>query len=688
MPKVEAAPGVMVTVAVFAVVFPILAFFACPGISFHDSGEFSLAAASNGLPHSPGAPTWAILNQIFRLFTLGAEGARSANLFSAFCGAATIAFASAFVFRHFADRTRTVQWLASIVTGLSLLCTGSFLEQSFIAEQYTLLTMLMSGILLVIQTNHGAPKASWFYLMGVLWGLAMGNHPSQVILGFLMLLPVIQERKSVSIFKSVPMGLLGLLTGLLVFIWLPYRAAAHPALAWGHPDTLKQFLWNIGRDQWPTRSMFGAPAGFIKAWFDSYNLFGEMGILATILAVCGIVLGFRRASKPLSWILMAIIPYTLLMLAGHLHQEGMDLIYVRYYGVRDWHIPVFMGLSMLGGMSAVWLLDMRAQCTEKFRIGTLSTVAVAMAGFFPYQLSRESMRSYVDASTYAHNYLDTLPSDAILATFCDNSSHIVGYEHYANKMAPSIYFTFGMPQNIYGLEFGPDSKPTSGKAEQDWTMELKKSLLQDFIFRPALNPLSLTYKLSDAEIEKRPLFTEYVSNDLGDFYDYCLPHGWVLQVLERKTTKDEVLKADTDFMALHPELSARPGPGFVHRLSREAFSYAHLRRGLFFMKRKMWTQVKSELEVALAWEPQNPQILFPYGAALEELKDYQGAEHAYLMCIDSMPDFATPRQNLALIYLYAGQKDLSLKYAREELALSPNAKNTQQLVKILETGKK
>jgi hypothetical protein len=430
--------------------------------------------------------------------------------------------------------------------------------------------------------------------------------------------------------------------------------------------------------------MFGAPAGFIKAWFDSYNLFGEMGILATILAVCGIVLGFRRASKPLSWILMAIIPYTLLMLAGHLHQEGMDLIYVRYYGVRDWHIPVFMGLSMLGGMSAVWLLDMRAQCTEKFRIGTLSTVA----GFFPYQLSRESMRSYVDASTYAHNYLDTLPSDAILATFCDNSSHIVGYEHYANKMAPSIYFTFGMPQNIYGLEFGPDSKPTSGKAEQDWTMELKKSLLQDFIFRPALNPLSLTYKLSDAEIEKRPLFTEYVSNDLGDFYDYCLPHGWVLQVLERKTTKDEVLKADTDFMALHPELSARPGPGFVHRLSREAFSYAHLRRGLFFMKRKMWTQVKSELEVALAWEPQNPQILFPYGAALEELKDYQGAEHAYLMCIDSMPDFATPRQNLALIYLYAGQKDLSLKYAREELALSPNAKNTQQLVKILETGKK
>ena len=681
-PKIQAIPAVILTVLVFAVSFPILAFFAAPGITFHDSGEFSLAVASNGLPHSPGAPTWAILNQIFHFLTFNAEAARSANLFSSFCGAITVAFCGAFVFRHFSDRERSTQWLAAIVTGLSILATGSFLEQSFIAEQYTLMTAFMSAILLVIQTNDANPKPGWFYLLGTLWGLAVGNHPSQIILGAVMLLPVIQQRKAVSLFKSLPLGLLGLVTGLLVFIWLPYRASANPALSWGHPDNWVRFLWNVRREQWPTRPISEAPVGFTKAWFDSYNLFVEMGIVSTALAVFGVVLGVRRAFKPLSWVLMLIVPYTVLMLLGHLRQGGMDLIYIRYYGVRDWHVPVYMGLSVLGGLGAVWLLDMRHKCTQKVRIGTLSTIALSLAGTFPFQLSKESLRNYDDSKTFAHSYLDILPKDAILATFCDNSSHIVGYEHLANKMAPDIYFTFGMPQNIYNLEIGPNGLP-KGVVDKGWTFDLKKSFLTDFIFRPALNPLSLSRKLSDQEIKDRPLFTEYVTNEIGEIYEYCLPHGYLLQMVERKTTNEEILAIDKKFKAEHPELFLRP-TGPTNRMSREAFSYAHLRRGLFFMKRKLWAQVKEELEIALAWEPKNPQILFPYGAALEELKDYQGAEMAYLQCIDSMPDFATPRQNLALLYLYAGQYDLALRYAKEELVLSPKAQNTKNLIAIIE----
>ena len=665
-------PAVLLTVMVFSVAFPLLAFFSAPGISFHDSGEFSLAVASNGLPHSPGAPTWAILNQIFRLFTHNLEAARSANLFSAFCAAATIAFASAFVFRHFSDRPKSTQWLAATITALSILCTGAFLEQSFIAEQYTLLTMLMSALLLVIQTNDSNPKASWFYAMGLLWALAVGNHPSQVILGFLMLLPVIQSRKCVPLIRSIPMGILGVATGLLVFLWLPYRAAAHPVMAWGHPDNWVRFMWNIGREQWPTRPMSTAPIGFAKSWFESYNLFGEMGVISTILAVFGLVLGIRRATKPLGWILLAIVPYTLLMLAGHLRQAGMDLIYLRYYGVRDWHIPVFMGLSMLGGMGAVWLLDMRSKCTEKVRIGTMGTIAAGLAGFFPMQLSHENMRSYVDARVFAHSFLDTLPKDAILATAGDNTSHIAGYEHYANHIAPSVYVTFGLPQNAYDLQ--PD---------KGWTIDLKRAFLKDFIFRASLNPLCLPRMLSEDEIKTRPLFTEYSNSDIGNINDYCLPHGYLLQLMERKTTDAEVLTADKEFKVKHPEMFVKP-TGTPHRLSREAFGYVHLRRGLFFIKRKMWGQVKESLEIALAWEPTNPQFLFPYGAALEELKDYEGAEKAYLSCIDSIPDFPTARQNLALLYLYSGHEDLAMKYAKEELVLGRGAKNTKQLLEILE----
>lgn len=672
MPKAESIPAVKVTILVFAIAFPIVAFFAAPGITFHDSGEFALAVASNGLPHSPGAPTWAILNQIFKLLTFGAEGARSANLFSAFCGAVTVAFGSAFVFRQFADRSNATRWLASGVVALSIMGTGSFLEQSFIAEQYTLMTALMSSLLLLIQTNDANPKASWFYAIGLIWGLAIGNHPSQVILGALMLLPVIQSRKSVSVFKSVPLGLLGLATGLLVFLWLPYRAAAHPVMAWGHPDNWVRFMWNIGREQWPTRPMSTAPIGFTKAWFESYNLFGELGVISTVLAVFGVVMGFRRGLKPLAWILTLIIPYAVLMLLGHLRQGGMDLIYIKYYGVRDWHIPVYMGLSIIGAMGAVWLLDMRTKCTEKVRIGTLGAFAVGLAGCFPFTLSKENLRSYVDGKTFASNYLTDVPANAIVSTFCDNSSHIIGYEHYANGQAPSIYFTFGMPQSVFYLQ-----------PEQGWTLALKRAFLTDYIFRASLNPLCLPKVLSEDEIQKRPLFTEYSASDDGDITPYCLPHGFLIQMVERKTTDAEVLEADRAFKAAHPELFVTP-TSKPNRMSSEGFGYAHLRRGLFFVKRKLWKAAIEELEIARAWMPDNPQVLFPYGAALEEVKDYQGAEKAYLSCIDSIPEFTNARQNLALLYLYAGREDLAMQYAQEELVLTRGAKNTKDLIAILE----
>ena len=671
IPRVEAIPGVYATVAVFAVAFPLLAYNCAPGISFHDSGEFSLALHSAGIPHSPGAPTWVILNLLFKLLTFGAEAARSANLFSAFCGAATTAFASAFVFRHFSDRANPIRWLAATITALAILCTGAFLEQSFIAEQYTLMTASIAAILLVVQTNEANPMPRWYYLMGLLWGLDVGNHPSQVIMGFLMLLPVIQKRKEVSIFKSIPLGLLGLATGLLVFIYLPIRASANPVMNWGHPSTWQQFLWNIKREQWDTRPFTDAPTGFIAAWFRSYNLFGEMGILSTILAVVGFVLGFRRAIRPLSWILFATIPYALILMLGHIHQKGMDLMYIRVYGVRDWHIPLYMGFAMMAAMGAVWLIDMRHKITDRGRIFGLGVVTAGLLAFLPFQFAKETLRGYEVPASYAEHYAVGLPDNAILATYSDNGSHIFGYEHFAKGKWPGVYFTFGMPQN------GLNEKNSKG-----WDIRLKGNFLRYCITAPTQNPITLPYRLTDKEIYERPLFTEFNGGDCKWLGDYCLPHGWLVQIVERKTTDEEVRKADKEFLAAHPELLARPN-GPQHRLTQEAMSYAHVRRSFFYMKRKMWTEAKAALELAMEWGPHNPQILFAYASTLEEMKDYVGAEKAYLTCIDWDPDWVSPRHNLALLYAYYGQLPLAKKYIDEEYELSKHAEDDRKVRELV-----
>lgn len=672
----ESIPAHWVVAVFFVLTFPILAFCAAPGISFHDSGEFALAVHSAGIPHSPGAPTYMLANLLFKLFTFGAEAARSANLCSAFCGSLTLAFASTFVFRHFGDRPAPIRWLAALVTSLSILGTGAFLEQSFIAEQYTLMTALMSGLLLVIQTNEHKPALKYFYAMGLIWGLAIGNHPSQLVLGLVLLMPLIQKRKEIAVWKSLPIGLLGLGTGLLSFLYLPVRASANPLMNWGHPSNWENFVWSVTRKQWPTRPISDAPVGFAQEWLKSYNLFGEMGFIAAILGVFGLVFALRRASKPFSWLFMLAVPYAVIMLLGHMRQGGMDTVYVRFYGVRDWHIPLYMTLSMLGAMGVVWFADMRFKATDKVRIQCLAVAAVALAIGFVIKLPKESLRGYDAAKTYVAAYTNYLPANAVVATFTDNSSHTLAYEHFVNGAGKDMYYTFGMPQNV----FNADSKG-------GWTINHKREFLTNWISRPDLNPLTLPRKLSEEEIKDRPLFTEFTSDVNDEIYHYAIPQGFLIQLVEQKTTDAEILAADVKFAQEHPDVFAKPN-GPQNRMTREAMAYAHLRRGLFFARRGLWEKSRECLELATAWEPNNPQILFPCGVAAEELKDYKAAEEFYLSSMDEIPTYPGPRQNLALLYFYGKDFKRALELAEEELTLTKNSKESQQLVELIKKESK
>lgn len=613
-----------------------------------------------------------LVNLLFKMFAFGSEAARAANLCSAFCGSITVAFASTFVFRHFGDRAAPIRWLSALVTALAIMGTGAFLEQSFIAEQYTLMTALMSALLLVIQTNEHQPKLRYFYAMGLLWGLAIGNHPSQIVLGLVLLMPLIQKRKELAVWKSLPLGLVGLATGLCTYLYLPIRAAANPLMNWGHPDNWDRFVWSVTRQQWPTRPISDAPVGFAQEWFKSYNLFGEMGIVAAVLGVTGFVFALRRAPKPFSWLFMLSVPYAALMLLGHMRQGGMDNIYVRFYGVRDWHIPLYMTLSILGAMGVIWFADMRHKATDKVRIQFLWAASGALFIGFVFKLPKESLRSYDDAKNYVSAYTSFLPSDAIVATFTDNSSHTIAYEHYVNGAGGSgMFYTFGMPQNV-----------SNNSAKGGWSLAQKREFLTNWIARPDLNPLTLPTKLTDQEIVDRPLFTEFTSDANDEMYQYALPRGFLIQMLETKSTDDEVLAADSEFMAKHPELFAKPTET-ANRMTREAMGYAHLRRGLFFARRKMWEKSRECLALATAWEPHNPQILFPAGVAAEELKDYVAAEEYYLRCMDEIPTYPGPRQNLALLYLYGKDYKRALELAEEEVTLTRGSKESKKLVEII-----
>src|SRR5262245_13845258 len=138
----------LTALAVFATSLILFWYNAAPSVTFHDSGEFALAASCFGIPHPPGAPTWSLLASAFVWLGKFGDPARGTNLFSGLCGALTLSLLAwlvqTWVRSLYPDARNMTIRFSGAATALLLMRSPAFLEQSLVTEQYTLLTFLMA----------------------------------------------------------------------------------------------------------------------------------------------------------------------------------------------------------------------------------------------------------------------------------------------------------------------------------------------------------------------------------------------------------------------------------------------------------------------------------------------------------------------------------------------------------------
>ncbi len=659
--------------AIFAASFALLAMNTAPGVSFHDSGEFSLAIQSAGIPHPPGAPTWVVAGLILKSLLPALTGAKVANLLSALMGAVAMALSYKLVLRLASNDSEQVdqkgKYAVAALAPLTLLGVGAFLEQSFAAEQYTLLLAILFGIVhlsLDAVDPDSSSKAKWkpYLGIGLLWGLAVGNHPSQVTLGLLALYVVFAGGKHFAWWKGMLCGLAGLIGGLSVFAYLPLRSAQNPVLDWGNPETVDRMMWSLQRKQWKGRSISEAPVGMVKAWFESYDLLGQVGLVGLAVGAVGLFL-VAKNKKPLAWIIgLAVIPYSAVLLVGHLSQELMDLPYIKYYGVIDWHLPLYAAFAIGVGMVGVALLKNKEKPLWPL-IGMLAVLGLVRAG---QQMGEQSLKEFSFPATFAKMHFDAAPKDAIMVNASDNGSQIPAYLRYGENVRPDVYFAFGMPQQAF-------TQPG-----QQWSAQTKLAYVKGALRDPNQQPLNLA-TLSDEDILRRPFIGEYNSGAPQTSAN-LLPSGILFEYKDRPTTAEEIRAAEAANRVAHPEVLEAP-KGKQHRLVKEAMAAVHLRRAMFFYHRKVLDLAVDSAKLALEWHPDHAPAWFTLGSILDEMKKYDLAEQAYLDAIQRMPDLPGPRQNLAYLYGLAKNFDRAEELAQEEMRLTRGSKNTKALIDVL-----
>jgi hypothetical protein len=211
------------TVAAFGLPFILYVFTLAPTIYNLDSAELTTAAATGGIVRATGYPLYLTLGWMWSRLPIGDVGYRM-NLFSAFSGALTVAFAERIL-----RRLRVGPWATCGALGL-LACSTFFWALSLIAEVYTLHTALMAGLILLLLRWADAPTPRRLALVGLVMGLSLSHHAATVllILGCAWYVVTVAPRQALTS-RSLVFALGALLAGLGVYLYLPLRYGANPA---------------------------------------------------------------------------------------------------------------------------------------------------------------------------------------------------------------------------------------------------------------------------------------------------------------------------------------------------------------------------------------------------------------------------------------------------------------------------
>jgi len=683
-------------VCFLAAFVPLLAwswYHAAPGLTFHDSGEFGLASVCWGIPHPPGAPTWVLAAGAFVRLGGFDDPVRGTNLFSGLMAAITAGLAALLVRRWVAlsrpAPAPAAGLAASLVAAGVLAGTRAFLDQAVITEQYTLLTALLAAVLLAAtdlaatdfaatdlaaaSRDAGGSGELRAAALGLLWGLACGNHLSQLALGTVVVwaLAGAAGRDRRLLLRLGAWTAAGFLVGCAGFGWLVLRSRADPLLDWGDVETPRRLWWALTRREWGTRPLSEAPAGFAAAWLRSIDPAGQLGWAGLAVAVAGLARMGLGAPRRLAWLVLAVVPYAVGIFLATARQEGLGLDYVRHYGVTDWHLPLYLA----GAVAAGWWVGVEAGVlVRRFKrvvgLGVALAVLILLVAAGGPARRQASLRDDTRPAEYVTALLGSLPRGALAALSEPDPAFMLGYARYAGGVRPDLTVAYTRP----GV--GPDLARVAARG-RPWTAGDRGAFVSTQVSDPRRQPLRVDPPPPDA-----PLVTSFPREDAGAA-TLLLPAGLLFRVAPTPVDTAAVRAAELSWRRAHPGLVPAPDP--AARLPvRAAWARLHFHRAEYFTLFGLWDLALGESGRAVAWLPTHAVAWYNRGFVLTRLGRVAEAEDSLRRALAADSRVAGPRTLLAQLALERGDRAGAADLLGEELARHPDDPQARALRDYLE----
>jgi hypothetical protein len=434
-----------------------------PTVTLVDSGELIVAARWLGVAHPPGFPLYVLLAHLSTLLPFGNVAERvnfASALFAALAsGLAALLVAEAMITKPPQDRKRVpgrkdkhrpgaakgseqgynrlpviLKAGAPILAGLALAWSRTLWAYATITEVYTLNTLLLVAIFLLMiiwrrgiyaaratQPAAAAPSGTSsaipppllgrlgpdaaLYIAAFIFGLALGVHHVTVGLTLPALGAFVLATEGWSFFKSLRLLRAAIISfaGLAIYLYLPLAASRSPVLNWGDPVTLRRMWDHISGKQYRVFLKFAGDQ--IGRLFEEFLRIADREFGPPLLPFLFLLsfLGFVALWRKRESALFLLLSLTVVA----------DLAYGLSYEIAEdkdaYYLPAFIAISLAAGFGAGWLINV-VYGLPSLRRGTpalgLSLVILAA----PVLVELRGNFAYNNRSQFyiGHDYIDNI----------------------------------------------------------------------------------------------------------------------------------------------------------------------------------------------------------------------------------------------------------------------------------------
>lgn len=274
--KITALLSFLLPLAVYALT-------TCPKSYTEDCGEFITAASTLGVLHPPGYPLYTMLGKLFTYIPIS-DIAWRVNFMSGFFGA----LAGLFLFLLIARLIKNIP--IAFVSAMLFCFSPVFWSQCVAAEVYSLNAFFLAVCLYILQIWRETDKSKFLYLASFIYGLSLANHYFMLLAGPFFIVFAFWNKPELIKKPAVLLGCIGLfILGLAPYIYLPLASKANPALDWGNPENLRNFLNHVLRLQYKG----GVPGNYGIETYLAFaaeflrELAGQFGLPLIVIGLAG-----------------------------------------------------------------------------------------------------------------------------------------------------------------------------------------------------------------------------------------------------------------------------------------------------------------------------------------------------------------------------------------------------------------